>query len=75
MESYVLPHLPPHLSCIHAALYTDVSGADALRQRLVAAAAAAGPAGEQERAAVDFAFIEARLVRRRSLRAGAGLTD
>ncbi|KAF7300261.1 hypothetical protein MKEN_01350200 [Mycena kentingensis (nom. inval.)] len=62
MESYKLAHLPSHLSHIHAALYVDVSDAAALKRRLIAAAAAEGDEGEQERAALNFAFIDARLI-------------
>ncbi|KAJ6508625.1 kinase binding protein CGI-121-domain-containing protein [Mycena sanguinolenta] len=62
MESYQLLHFPPHLSCVHTTLYTNVSDSDSLRKRLVAASTAEGPAGERERDAVNFSFIEARLI-------------
>ncbi|KAJ7163256.1 kinase binding protein CGI-121-domain-containing protein [Mycena filopes] len=62
MESYQLPQFPPHLSCVHAALYTDISDPDSLRKRLIAASTAEGTDGEHERAALNFSFIEARLI-------------
>jgi hypothetical protein len=43
-------------------LYTDVSESDLLRKRLITASTAEGSTGERERDAVNFAFIEARLV-------------
>ncbi|KAF7297097.1 hypothetical protein MIND_00942600 [Mycena indigotica] len=63
MESYQLLHLPPELSHIHIALYTNVSNSAVLKKRLIAAASAEGEEGERERDAVNFAFIDARLVR------------
>ncbi|KAJ7164708.1 kinase binding protein CGI-121-domain-containing protein [Mycena crocata] len=62
MESYQLPQFLAHLSCVHAALYTNVSESDLLRKRLVAASTAEGPDGERERDALNFSFIEARLI-------------
>ncbi|KAF8158967.1 kinase binding protein CGI-121-domain-containing protein [Mycena galopus ATCC 62051] len=62
MESYQVGHFPPHLSCVHAALYTNVSDPDLLRKRLITASTAEGAAGERERDAVNFAFIDARLI-------------
>ncbi|KAJ7465297.1 kinase binding protein CGI-121-domain-containing protein [Mycena latifolia] len=62
MESYQLPQFPNHLSCVHAALYTDVSDSDLLRKRLITASTAEGIDGERERDALNFAFIEARLI-------------
>ncbi|KAJ7366556.1 kinase binding protein CGI-121-domain-containing protein [Mycena albidolilacea] len=62
MQSYQLPHFPTHLSCVHTALYTDVSESDLLRKRLITASTAEGSTGERERDAVNFAFIEARLI-------------
>ncbi|KAJ6557212.1 kinase binding protein CGI-121-domain-containing protein [Mycena vulgaris] len=62
MQSYQLPQFPAHLSCVHAALYTDVSESDLLRKRLVTASTAEGIDGERERDALNFAFIEARLI-------------
>ncbi|KAJ7644349.1 kinase binding protein CGI-121-domain-containing protein [Roridomyces roridus] len=62
MQSYQLPHLPPHLSSVHAALFKDVSDAAQLRQRLITASTAEGPDGTRARDALNFAFIEARLI-------------
>ncbi|KAJ7457680.1 kinase binding protein CGI-121-domain-containing protein [Mycena galericulata] len=62
MQSYQLAHFPPHLSFVHAALYTNVSDSDLLRKRLITASTAEGPDGEREREALNFAFIEARLI-------------
>ncbi|KAJ7058213.1 kinase binding protein CGI-121-domain-containing protein [Mycena amicta] len=59
MDSYQLPHLAAH---IHAGLYTGVSNAAALKKRLINAASAEGVEGEREREAVNFAFIDARLI-------------
>ncbi|KAK7048125.1 kinase binding protein CGI-121-domain-containing protein [Favolaschia claudopus] len=61
MHSYQLPDFPSDVSCVHAALYTDVTDSDSLRKRLIAASTAEGSDGERERDAVNFAFIEARL--------------
>ncbi|KAJ7081371.1 CGI-121-domain-containing protein [Mycena belliarum] len=62
MQSYQLPQFPPDFSCVHAALYIDVSDADLLRKRLITASTAEGLTGARERDAVNFAFIEARLI-------------
>ncbi|KAJ7505576.1 kinase binding protein CGI-121-domain-containing protein [Mycena galericulata] len=62
MQSYQLAHFPPQLSFVHAALYTNVSDSDLLRKRLITASTAEGPDGERERDALNFAFIEARLI-------------
>ncbi|KAJ7134327.1 CGI-121-domain-containing protein [Mycena epipterygia] len=62
MESYRLPQFPAHLSCVHAALYTNVSDSALLRKRLVTASTSEGIDGDRERAAVNFSFIEARLI-------------
>ncbi|KAJ7645637.1 kinase binding protein CGI-121-domain-containing protein [Mycena polygramma] len=62
MQSYQLPQFPTHLSCVHAALYTNVSDSDSLRKRLITASTAEGSDGERERDAVNFSFIEARLI-------------
>jgi EKC/KEOPS complex subunit CGI121/TPRKB len=62
MQSYELPQFPAHMSCVHAALYTDVSDSELLRKRLITASVAEGSDGERERDALNFSFIEARLV-------------
>lgn len=63
MESLHFPHFEPKHSQVHIALFRGVSNAAALKSRLVAAATAEGDYGEKEREAVNFAFVDARLVR------------
>lgn len=63
MQSFHYAHFPPHLSTIYIALYSDVTNSSLLRQRLISASIAPGPEGDLDREAVNFAFIEARLVR------------
>jgi EKC/KEOPS complex subunit CGI121/TPRKB len=48
---------------IHVALFDNVRNAKMLRSRLVTASTMSGAAGDIEREAVNFAFIEAPLVR------------
>jgi hypothetical protein len=60
MESY---HYPECNLTAHVALYTSVTNGATLRQRIVSAATAVGPEGDVERDALNFAFINARLVR------------
>ena len=62
METYNYPQFPPELANIYVALFTDVSDAAHLRARLIKAATMDGPEGEAEREAVNFAFVDARLV-------------
>ena len=64
MESLQFPHFQSKHSQVHIALFRDVSNAAALKSRIVAAATAEGDYGENEREAVNFAFVDARLVRR-----------
>lgn len=62
MESYHYSQFPPELSTVYIALFTGVQNASQLRSRLIQAATMVGPDGEVEREAVNFSFIEARLV-------------
>jgi len=62
MESFSFPALPQNYSVVYAALYTDIKNAILLRRRIIAAAAMDGEEGHREREAVNFAFINARLV-------------
>jgi EKC/KEOPS complex subunit CGI121/TPRKB len=62
MESFSFPTLRPHHSVAHATLYTDIKNAISLRRRIIGAAAMDGEEGDREREAVNFAFINARLV-------------
>ena len=50
-------------SAVFAAKFTNVKNAGAIRARIVKAATMEGPEGDEERDAVNFAFINARLVR------------
>ncbi|KAG8808728.1 hypothetical protein FRC18_004881 [Serendipita sp. 400] len=59
MEVYHIPHFG---ASVHTALFHDVSNASALRSRLVAASTMQGEEGVMERGAVNFAFIDARLI-------------
>jgi EKC/KEOPS complex subunit CGI121/TPRKB len=55
-------HLPTDFSVVHVGLIKGVTNAVELRSRIVAAAAMEGPEGDAAREAVNFAFIDARLV-------------
>jgi EKC/KEOPS complex subunit CGI121/TPRKB len=60
MEVYHFPHLQ---ASVYAALFRDVKNAASLRTRLIKASTMPGDEGVKEREAVNFAFIDARLVR------------
>jgi len=61
MESYPLPH---HGATVHLALFHPIHNAAALRSRLVSASTLPqDEVGNRERSAVDFAFVDARMVR------------
>ncbi|KAI0333470.1 CGI-121-domain-containing protein [Cubamyces sp. BRFM 1775] len=62
MQSFRYPHLPSELSAVHVALFTNVTNSAALRSRIVRASQLEGPEGNAEREAVNFAFIDARLI-------------
>lgn len=62
MEYFSFAQFPPGRSIVGAALYTEVTNAAAIRRRIIEAAVAQGEEGELEREAVNFAFIDARLV-------------
>lgn len=59
MEAY---HYPQFNTVVYTAKFKDVKNAEALRSRIVKAASLDGADGEAERDAVNFAFIEARLI-------------
>ncbi|KAJ3508447.1 hypothetical protein NLJ89_g5747 [Agrocybe chaxingu] len=59
MEIFSFPHLKAKA---HLVLFSNVTNAVALKSRIVAASTAEGAVGEQEREAVNFAFIDARLI-------------
>ncbi|KAH9916777.1 CGI-121-domain-containing protein [Fomitopsis serialis] len=59
MDSFLYPHLPAR---VHLALFDHVSNAAHIRERIVRASQLEGPEGDREREAVNFAFIDARLI-------------
>ena len=63
MESFHYARFPPHLSDVHIALFTSVQNAPELRRRIVNASTMSGKEGDAERERVNFAFVDARLVR------------
>ncbi|KAL6304058.1 CGI-121-domain-containing protein [Sparassis latifolia] len=62
METFHYAHFPPELSHVHIALFTNVVNAAQLRARIVEASLAQGPDADAQRAAVNFAFIDASLI-------------
>lgn len=62
MQSTTFPHVPHDKSGVRYALFRNVENAQNVRQRIVKAATMQGRKGEQEREAVNFGFIDARLV-------------
>lgn len=63
METFRYPQFPKDLANVYVALFTDVQNAADLKKRLVAASVMPGAEGDIEREAVNFAFVDARLVR------------
>lgn len=63
MEVYSYPEFSKELSVVHVALFANVQNAAELRTRLIQAASMAGAEGDLERESVNFAYIDARLVR------------
>ncbi|KAH9056401.1 CGI-121-domain-containing protein [Lactarius vividus] len=59
MESFAYPHFS---SVAHVALFNRVTNAGEIRARIVRASSLEGDEGDAEREAVNFAFIDARLV-------------
>lgn len=62
METFNYPHFAHHLSVVHVALFNNVFNSAELRTRIVQASTLGGDEGGSEREAVNFAFIDARLV-------------
>ncbi|EIW62280.1 CGI-121-domain-containing protein [Trametes versicolor FP-101664 SS1] len=62
MQTFRYDYLPTEISTTHVALYADVQNSAALRSRIVRASQLEGAEGDAEREAVNFAFIEARLI-------------
>jgi EKC/KEOPS complex subunit CGI121/TPRKB len=56
------PHHPAYLSVLHIALFGNVTNAAELRAKLIQAATLEGSEGNIARDAVNFAFVDARLV-------------
>lgn len=65
MESFGYKEsFPSPLSSVHVALFTKVANAAGIRARIVRASTMNGQEGDLERVAVNFAFIDAKLVPR-----------
>ncbi|KAI0687320.1 CGI-121-domain-containing protein [Earliella scabrosa] len=62
MLSLHYTHLPPDLATVHIALFRNVTNSAQIRSRIVRASQLDGPDGETEREAVNFAFVDARLI-------------
>jgi EKC/KEOPS complex subunit CGI121/TPRKB len=62
METYNLDHFPPNISTVHIASFKHVANAREIRQRLIKASSMEGTEGDAERAKVDFAFLEGKVV-------------
>ncbi|KAI1792501.1 CGI-121-domain-containing protein [Ganoderma leucocontextum] len=62
MQTFRYPHFPPELSTVHVALFTNVSNSADIRSRIIRASQLDGPHGQTERDALNFAFIDARLI-------------
>jgi EKC/KEOPS complex subunit CGI121/TPRKB len=60
-------YLPTGLQDVHLCLFEDVRNAAVLRQRLTEASRMQGAAGDAERQAVNFAFLDASRARHSSL--------
>lgn len=72
MESFAYPHFS---STAHLALFVNVTNAAKLKARIVRASTLEGTEGQIEREAVNFAFVDARLVcHKRSYLHGAVLS-
>lgn len=63
METHTYPHLPAEVSTVHIALYSNVLNSKELKERLVTASNLPGPDGDREREVVNYAFVDAKLVR------------
>lgn len=59
MESFDYPQFS---STVHVALFKHVTNAAKLKARIVRASTLEGTEGQMERGAVNFAFVDARLV-------------
>jgi EKC/KEOPS complex subunit CGI121/TPRKB len=61
METYYYTHF--NHAVVHVALFNDVTNSAAIRSRIIQAARIPGVDGDTKREAINFAFIDARLVR------------
>ena len=64
MEFYSHNQFPESRRAVYIAFFKNVKNVSHLRNRIVKAATAEGAVGDAERAAVNFAFVEAKLVSR-----------
>ncbi|PPQ78807.1 hypothetical protein CVT25_010676 [Psilocybe cyanescens] len=62
MESLQFPHFDSRCSNVHIALFRNVSNSSSIKSRIIEASTTEGELGEKAREAVNFAFINARLV-------------
>jgi EKC/KEOPS complex subunit CGI121/TPRKB len=62
MESLHFLHFQADRSYAHIALFRNVSTSEKLKNRIVSASLTEGELGDKEREALNFAFIDARLV-------------
>lgn len=62
MERLEFAYHPEEISVGHIAFFTEVANATRLKERLLASLQLQGPEGEQERAILNFAFIDAKAV-------------
>lgn len=62
MNSFHFDHLE-RCQVAHYALYTPVNNAANIKERIISAAKAEGDVGDRERDDINFAFIDATLVR------------
>ncbi|RDB15625.1 hypothetical protein Hypma_004011 [Hypsizygus marmoreus] len=62
IETFTFPQFSPDRSVVHVGLYTNIKNAAGLRKRIIGAAGMQGEEGDREREAVNFAFVDARLI-------------
>ncbi|KAF8806962.1 CGI-121-domain-containing protein [Phlegmacium glaucopus] len=62
MESLHFPHYKADYSYAHIALFRNVSTSEKLKNRIISASVTQGESGDKEREAVNFVFIDARLI-------------
>ncbi|KAJ8592154.1 CGI-121-domain-containing protein [Rhizopogon salebrosus TDB-379] len=60
MDTYYYTHF--NHAVVHVALFNDVTNSAAIRSRIIQAARIPGVDGDTEREAINFAFIDARLI-------------